>query len=518
MTDLIVRNDEYATKRIENARAELILSRRFYGVLVSNVVPKLSRKFPTMATDSKTHYYNPDFINKLPKQKHVLTVQAHESEHDARHHSTRRGSRDPKKWNIACDHTINVDLVDQGFEFPPENVIKVYCDFKYRGMSAEDIYRCMELDEQAEQKKQQEKEKEQDEESEESEAESQEGDEGEGAQDSPPENDEDSPEGGEDGEAGEAEGDEAEAETDAEGGNGSSDSDGDEESSGSQSDESGDEPGSDSGTGAGNDDDASDPDSESEDVTGSGEGDADGEQSSSGDPGGMGEVIDAAEDPGELADEDGRWDRIVRQAASLSKGIGQLPGHVSRDIERANNPKQDWREVLRAWIDSTSKRVETWNKPNRRHMGRNYILPGSEKDGLNTVIFLVDTSGSMDDIALACANVEMQDALDNGAIDRLIVVYGDTRVTRIDEYVEGDQIEFDPRGGGGTDLKPLFAWVKDNVDDASLIIAFTDLEIGDAGEQPNCPVLWAVTGYPQTVERYLENTPWGEPGIDIGAH
>src|SRR5262249_33565625 len=147
-----------ALDRVLKARAELILSRTFYGVLIGQVSPQMSDKFPTAATNGKVHYYNPDFINSLP-QDEVLGTEVHETEHDARRHGTRRGGRDPKKWNEACDYAINVDMVDQGFKLPEGALI----DRKYKGMSAEDIYRSREIDEALERQKQEEQEQAEDE-------------------------------------------------------------------------------------------------------------------------------------------------------------------------------------------------------------------------------------------------------------------------------------------------------------------------------------------------------------------
>src|SRR5262245_38656703 len=219
--------DALATSRVLKARGELILSRRFYGVLVSNVEPVLSRSVPTMATDSKRHFFNPEFVCSLTPQE-LLAVQAHESEHDARHHSTRRNGRDPYLWNVACDYAINIDLTDQGFKLPAGALL----DAKYRGMSAEEIYRSRELD-----------------------------------QKSKPQ--------------------------------------------------------------AGN---------------------------KPGDGNGCGEVLDAPPDePGAMSDQDVKWERIVRDAALVAKLAGQLPGHVTREIERNNNPVRDWRDELREFCEQGSQ-------------------------------------------------------------------------------------------------------------------------------------------------------------------
>jgi predicted metal-dependent peptidase len=201
----------------------------------------------------------------------------------------------------------------------------------------------------------------------------------------------------------------------------------------------------------------------------------------------------------------------------MAKKRGDLPGHWEEIIETENESKEDWRETLRAWYDSGSLKTSTWNVPNRRHIGRGLYMPGTRKEGLNKVGFLIDTSLSMDTEALASTKVETQAALDDGAIDSVLVVYNDTRVTRVDEYNTGDQIEFDPKGRGGTDLRPAFKWFEDNAD-VSLIVCFTDLEIGDPGPEPSCPVLFAVYGHPVKVRAYIENAPWGAPGIDVGAN
>jgi predicted metal-dependent peptidase len=474
---------EQTLDRIVKTRMRLTLERRFYGALVAAVEPVISTKVPTAATNSKVHYWNPDFVQTLDAEE-LLAVQVHESEHDARHHSTRRNGRDPVEWNISCDYSINIDLRDEGFKLPKGALV----DAKYRGMSAEDIFRSRELDREREQEKKREEPetKEQDEQDNLDEADT---DAGNGAQD-------------------QNEDEDVDGDTD--------DQPGDQGDVGDTSDEPGEDAGDDAGQGnpAGEDADEGNGQGDGEDA-----GEDDGEpHGSSGDVGGMGEVLDAPGDAAELAEQDIEWESKVQTAVNLAKKIGTVPGYITREIERAKNPPRDWRDELREFAEQGALKIETWNRPNRRFAGRGLTLPSTQRDGVNKAVFLIDTSGSMDAVALAAVRDEAQTLLDDGIINEAVVVYGDTRVTRVDTYTTSDEIEFDPRGGGGTDMKPLFKFVADEHEDASLIINFTDLYIGDPGPEPHCPVLFAVTGYPTEVKRLIENAPWGAKGLDVGVH
>src|SRR5262252_2962161 len=279
-----------ALERVLKARAELILTRTFYGVLVGQVTPQMSNKVPTAATNGKVHYWNPDFINEL-SQDEVLGTQAHESEHDARRHGTRRGGRDQEKWNKACDYAINPDLVDQGFKLPEGALI----DRKYKGMSAEDIYRSREIDEALERQKQEEQEQAEDEsEPEEGEGEPSDNSEGEDHGDETEVDAEESEEGGDDegdegdeGETGEADetGNESEGE-------GSGEADGEPEGDGAGE-------GSTEAEGEASGDASGDANGKGGDADAEGESD---EPTSCGDPGRCGEVLDSAETVAEIAE------------------------------------------------------------------------------------------------------------------------------------------------------------------------------------------------------------------------
>ncbi len=103
---------------------------------------------PTGYTDGVTLGTNAKWFSDLPERQR-MTYLAHEVEHVCKLHHTRRGARDAKQWNKAADYAINSILVDAGFE-PIANWLY---NAKYKGMSAEAIYRALQ-NEQSKQGKQ----------------------------------------------------------------------------------------------------------------------------------------------------------------------------------------------------------------------------------------------------------------------------------------------------------------------------------------------------------------------------
>lgn len=124
--------------RLQKARARMFINHPFFATLVITTPQVMTRDIPTAATDMKSIFYNPDFMEKCPSIPAIETVVAHEASHIFLYHGLRRMGRNPKRWNIACDFAINLMLVENGFE--PLDWVPWCYDKKYAGMSAEQIY------------------------------------------------------------------------------------------------------------------------------------------------------------------------------------------------------------------------------------------------------------------------------------------------------------------------------------------------------------------------------------------
>jgi predicted metal-dependent peptidase len=125
--------------RIQKARTTLLLDHPFFGTLLFRLGARARNSIATMATDGVSLFFNPDFVETLNAAE-LAGVLAHEVMHPALQHHTRRGDRNPKRWNMACDYAINPMLVDAGLILPKD----VLLDHRFRGMSAERIYNLLE--------------------------------------------------------------------------------------------------------------------------------------------------------------------------------------------------------------------------------------------------------------------------------------------------------------------------------------------------------------------------------------
>ncbi|HSD60925.1 MAG TPA: VWA-like domain-containing protein [Burkholderiales bacterium] len=123
--------------KLAAARTRLILEQPFIGALVMHLPlrPADPRWCQTTATDARAIHYNPEYIAGLDLRQ-TQFVLAHEALHCALAHFARRSHRVKRRWDVACDHAVNILLADEGLKPPPGALL----NSTWRGLSAEEIY------------------------------------------------------------------------------------------------------------------------------------------------------------------------------------------------------------------------------------------------------------------------------------------------------------------------------------------------------------------------------------------
>lgn len=208
------------------------------------------------------------------------------------------------------------------------------------------------------------------------------------------------------------------------------------------------------------------------------------------------------------ADDKELVDAIIMAAArakSMTRGF--MPAFYDEFVELLKKTKVPWERVLLRYAKQTLKGRTDRNpfKPDPKYLPYDIIVPTEESLGAGTMVFVVDTSGSMDskEFDEACGHIQKLSSV----VTKCIVITADTcvhdifRVRNIKKEIKEKKIRF--RGRGGTDMHQAFKKAEEFKPD--LIILFSDMEIGDFPPRPKkADVIFLATK-----ESYIEEVPYG---------
>lgn len=133
--------------KLLKARINMTIGYPFFGYLSVHLKFTQDYTIMTAATDGMNFYYNPYYVKALDTPCLAFLI-IHEIMHCCLDHIHRRGSRNPEKWNWACDYAVHSIIMEYINHFEtssnqknairmPENCLY---NSKYDNMSAEQIY------------------------------------------------------------------------------------------------------------------------------------------------------------------------------------------------------------------------------------------------------------------------------------------------------------------------------------------------------------------------------------------
>jgi len=227
-----------------------------------------------------------------------------------------------------------------------------------------------------------------------------------------------------------------------------------------------------------------------------GEGDEDGE--------GKGRPKLSAEDKQAIKDE---IKEAMLAAAATVDGAGNLPAGVKRLIQQLTEPQLNWREILRMNLESTIKADYTWMRASRKGWHMDAVMPGQKPDEMIDVAVMLDASGSISQDMLRDFLSEIQGIMDSFPSYKIHVVTFDTDCYNPAQYDSDNldsMIDYEVKGGGGTDFDCIFTYLKDQEITPRRLIVFTDgYPFGSWGDPEYTDTTWILHGTTTIVP------PWG---------
>ncbi|WP_303720392.1 VWA-like domain-containing protein [Malonomonas rubra] len=182
--------------------------------------------------------------------------------------------------------------------------------------------------------------------------------------------------------------------------------------------------------------------------------------------------------------------QLVRNAAK--KAYNEIPGDLRELLNTYLAPPTiPWQQILRQFVGSAGRvgRTSTWKRSHRR-FGHN--TPGLRKQQLLNLVVGIDVSDSTDTQPLREAFARELLQIAHGRQSRISVLYAGSRIQKIDRFTGNPQVAEVYRGGGFTDLRPVFAYARKMQPRPAAIIYLTD-GYGPAPEQSDIPTLWVLS-------------------------
>jgi predicted metal-dependent peptidase len=231
-----------------------------------------------------------------------------------------------------------------------------------------------------------------------------------------------------------------------------------------------------------------------------GEGDGDGDEEGEG----SGRPRLSAEDKQAIKDE---IKEAMLAAAATVDGAGNLPAGVKRLIQQLTEPQLNWRELLRMNLESTIKADYTWMRASRKGWHMDAVMPGQKPDEMIDIAVMLDASGSISQDMLRDFLSEIQGIMDSFPAYKIHVVTFDTECYNPAQYDSDNldsMIDYEVKGGGGTDFDCIFTYLKAEEITPRRLIVFTDgYPFGSWGDAEYCDTTWILHGTTTIVP------PWG---------
>jgi predicted metal-dependent peptidase len=204
--------------------------------------------------------------------------------------------------------------------------------------------------------------------------------------------------------------------------------------------------------------------------------------------------FEPAKTPAKAKEISDKWKEILSSTIQTAKLRGKGGGKFIQKLEELLEPPLDLEALLDKYTTEFCLSDESIRADKRYLAYHDICITGMEDEQHGTLVFVKDTSGSINDDILKSVVSIVQGASTKLRPRRLIVIDVDAEVQHVEEFGPNDDIPAEAKGRGGTDFRPAFDFIENNLEEARVIIYFTDGYGDFPEEEPSIPTLWVTYG------------------------
>ena len=184
-----------------------------------------------------------------------------------------------------------------------------------------------------------------------------------------------------------------------------------------------------------------------------------------------------------------QWDKLKDEVQK--KYQADLPDTLERFVS-LHESLVDWKEALFYAIDRFAYNDYKLLPPSKKLLYLGTYLPALYSNQLSLTV-AIDTSGSVDEILLSHFIAELESIMISFSNFEIDLITCDAKVHSYQHFSMGDAIEYDLKGGGGTDFNPVFEFIDKELNQPQLLLYFTDLDGKFPENEPLYKVIWVTS-------------------------
>lgn len=196
------------------------------------------------------------------------------------------------------------------------------------------------------------------------------------------------------------------------------------------------------------------------------------------------------------------WGEVMAEAVQHGRQAGSTPAGIERRVDAKAGHEIDWREELKSHVSKMLPSGYTFQRPSRHSRSSGIRLPGLKKGEKLEVLVSVDASGSIDEELLSQFKDDMIEIARTYETVKMEMFSHDTEVdkegtTEVRGRNVGEIKDWQPKGGGGTDLVSPFKYADSKFSRTRLLILLTDGQgprPGTTNYNARIPHIWVLAG------------------------
>ncbi len=161
------------------------------------------------------------------------------------------------------------------------------------------------------------------------------------------------------------------------------------------------------------------------------------------------------------------------QLLNKAKLQGDLPLGIEILVPKLSEGKISWKNELYNFIEESVRFDYQLVPPNKRFISYGIALPALSGTKVNIVV-AIDSSGSIDGNQLSRFLSEVEAIMNSFENFEINLIIADAKVQEHHVLYPGDELNYNIKGGGGTNFINTFKYIYENIDEVNLLLYFTD--------------------------------------------